>query len=96
MQLLPSTAREMKIDDIQKLEPNIHAGVKYDRYIIDTYFDDTSIDDFNKTLFAFAGYNAGPNRISRLRDATQKRKPDLNVWFGNVELVVPEKSALNR
>jgi membrane-bound lytic murein transglycosylase MltF len=59
--------------------------------IIDTYFDDASIDDFNKTLFAFAGYNAGPNRISRLRDATQERKLDPNVWFGNVELVVSEK-----
>jgi len=91
MQVLPSTAREMKIDNIQKLEPNIHAGVKYVRYIIDTYFDDASIDDFNKTLFAFAGYNAGPNRISRLRDATQERKLDPNVWFGNVELVVSEK-----
>jgi membrane-bound lytic murein transglycosylase MltF len=91
MQLLPSTAREMKIDDIQKLEPNIHAGAKYVRYIIDTYFDDASIDDFNKTLFAFAAYNAGPNRISRLRNATQERELDPNVWFGNVELVVSEK-----
>jgi len=91
MQLLPSTAGEMQIDNIQELESNIHAGVKYVRYIIDTYFDNDSIDDFNKTLFAFAAYNAGPSRISRLRDVTQKRKLDPNIWFGNVELVVSEK-----
>jgi membrane-bound lytic murein transglycosylase MltF len=91
MQLLPSTAREMKIDNVHELEANIHAGVKYVRFIIDSYFDNVSIDDFNKTLLAFAAYNAGPNRISRLRDTTQKRNLDPNVWFGNVELVVSEK-----
>jgi len=91
MQLLPSTAKELKVGNIYELEPNIHAGAKYVRFIIDSYFDDDSIDDLNKTLFAFAAYNAGPNRIFRLRDATRERRLDPNVWFGNVEQVVSEK-----
>ena len=35
--------------------------------IATTYFDDQAIDQVNKTLFTFASYNAGPNRIARLR-----------------------------
>ena len=48
---------------------NIHAGVKMLRNIDDTYFNDPKIDRLNKTLFVFASYNAGPNRIARLRKA---------------------------
>jgi membrane-bound lytic murein transglycosylase MltF len=45
----------------------------------------------NKTLMAFASYNAGPNRIKTLRQETAKRGLDPNVWFNNVERVVAEK-----
>ncbi len=41
----------------------------------------------NKTLFVFASYNAGPNRIARLRKEAAEMGLDPNVWFGNVELV---------
>jgi membrane-bound lytic murein transglycosylase MltF len=91
MQVRPSTARELKVGDVYQLEPNVHAGVKYIRVIIDTYFADDAVDDLNKTLFAFAAYNAGPNRIRRLRGATRERKLDPDTWFGNVELVVAQR-----
>jgi membrane-bound lytic murein transglycosylase MltF len=42
----------------------------------------------NKTLFTFASYNAGQNRIVRLRKQAQAEGFDPNVWFGNVELMV--------
>jgi membrane-bound lytic murein transglycosylase MltF len=42
----------------------------------------------NKTLFTFASYNAGPNRIVRLRKKAQADGLDQNKWFGNVELEV--------
>jgi membrane-bound lytic murein transglycosylase MltF len=45
-------------------------------------------DRLNKTLFVFASYNAGPNRIARLRKQAQAQGLDPNVWFDNVELVV--------
>jgi len=91
MQLLPSTVRELQVGDIHDLEANIHGAAKYIRFIIDRYFADQPMDDLNKTLFAFAAYNAGPNRIATLRDSTRKRRLNPNVWFGNVELVVSEK-----
>ena len=42
----------------------------------------------NKGLFAFASYNAGPNRIEELRRIARERGLDPNVWFNNVELIV--------
>ena len=32
------------------------------RFMMDEYFNDASLDRINKGLFAFASYNAGPNR----------------------------------
>jgi membrane-bound lytic murein transglycosylase MltF len=56
------------------------------------YFNDPKIDSVNKTLFVFASYNAGPNRIVRLRKEASDMGLDPNVWFGNVELVAGNSS----
>jgi membrane-bound lytic murein transglycosylase MltF len=88
MQLLQSTANSVGIPNIYDVENNIHAGVKYLRLIRDQYFDDPGLDDMNRGLFAFAAYNAGPTRISRLRRKADSMGLDSNVWFDNVEMVV--------
>ena len=93
MQVLPSTAadRNVGIPDIEKLENNIHAGTKYLRFVVDRYFQDPSIDRINRMLFAFAAYNAGPARISDLREKTAKMGLDPNVWFHNVEMAAAKE-----
>jgi membrane-bound lytic murein transglycosylase MltF len=93
MQLLPSTAadKSVGIPDIHVAEQNVHAGIKYMRWIRETYFNDDDVDDVNKTLFSFASYNAGPNRIRRLRNKTAERGLDPNVWFNNVEIIAAEE-----
>lgn len=58
------------------------------RVIEDKYLNDPKIDSSNKTLLAFASYNAGPNRIASLGEESGKQGLDPNQWFGNVELVV--------
>jgi membrane-bound lytic murein transglycosylase MltF len=90
MQVMPATARDkaIGIPDIERLESNIHAGIKYNRWIADNYFNDPGIDERNRALFAFAGYNAGPNRIARLREKAAQAGLDPNVWFNNVEVIV--------
>ncbi|MDH5222632.1 MAG: transporter substrate-binding domain-containing protein [Betaproteobacteria bacterium] len=88
MQLLPSTGKAMGVGDIRKLEPNIHAGAKYLRRLMDRYFDDPEMDEQNRTLFAMAGYNAGPTRVSQLRREAGRRGLDAHVWFDNVEVTV--------
>jgi membrane-bound lytic murein transglycosylase MltF len=91
MQVMPATGKELDVGDITLTDSNIHAGVKYIRFMIDQYFKDESMDDLNKGLFAFASYNAGQGRIRRLRKEAEKRGLDPNVWFNNVELVAAEK-----
>ena len=92
MQVMPTTAKDKNvgIPDIHQTEPNIHAGVKYLRFLVNQYFDEPGIDKLNRHLFAFAAYNAGPNRISRLRTEAAAKGLDPNKWFNNVELVVAE------
>ena len=41
-----------------------------------------------KEIFAFAAYNAGPNRIRRLRAKAAEQGYDPRIWFQNVEVVV--------
>ena len=91
MQLMPETGKQMGVGDISQLEPNIHAGVKYLKFVEDTYFADAPMDPMVKALFAFASYNAGPNRIQELRKEAARRGYDPNRWFQNVEYVVAEK-----
>jgi membrane-bound lytic murein transglycosylase MltF len=90
MQVLPqyAAAKPISIPDVRDPENNIHAGAKMLAQITKTYFNDPGIDQLNKTLFTFASYNAGPNRIVRLRKQAQDQGLDPNKWFGNVELVV--------
>jgi membrane-bound lytic murein transglycosylase MltF len=91
MQVMPATGKELKVGDIRLTEPNINAGVKYIRFMVDQYFKKEPMDDLNRGLFAFASYNAGPGRIRQLRREAQKQGLDPNVWFNNVELVAAQK-----
>lgn len=91
MQVMPATGGDMKVGDIVELDNNIHAGVKYMRYVIDTFFDDPAVDPLNRMLFAFASYNAGPGRVRGLRKTASERGLDPNVWFNNVEHIAAEK-----
>jgi membrane-bound lytic murein transglycosylase MltF len=91
MQVMPSTGKELGVGDITRVESNIHAGVKYIRWMIDQYYDKEPMTKLDKALFAFASYNAGAGRIAKLRGEAGKRGLDPNVWFQNVEYVAAEK-----
>jgi membrane-bound lytic murein transglycosylase MltF len=87
MQVMPATGKELGVGDITKLEPNIHAGVKYMRFMIDQYYAKEPMDQLNKGLFTFASYNAGPGRVRQLRREAEKQGLNPNVWFNNVERI---------
>ncbi len=91
MQVMPATGKDMRVGDINQLEPNIHAGVKFLRSMMDEYYANEPMDRFNKTLFTFASYNAGPGRVGQLRNIAARRGLDPNLWFNNVELIAAEK-----
>jgi membrane-bound lytic murein transglycosylase MltF len=91
MQLMPATGKEMSVGSITQAEANVHAGAKYMRLLIDHYLTDATFDEQNRTLFAFACYNAGPNRIAQLRKEAKGNGLDENVWFDNVERVAAHR-----
>jgi membrane-bound lytic murein transglycosylase MltF len=91
MQVMPATGKDLGVGDIRQIDPNIHAGVKYFRFMMDTFYKDEPMDELNKGLMTLASYNAGPGRMRQLRAETARRGLNPNVWFGNVERVTSER-----
>lgn len=96
MQVLPSTARDPNIDitNLHLPADNIHAAAKYMRFVLDTFFQGARLDPFNRAMFAFAAYNAGPAKVAKLRRLAASRGLDPDRWFGQVELVAAEQVGL--
>ena len=88
MQVMPQTAKDpnVAVENIHQLEPNIHAGVKYLRFLRDRYFSGPELSPLDRTLFTFAAYNAGPGNVIKARKRAEKMGLDPNVWLDNVEI----------
>jgi len=91
MQVMPATGKELKVGDIHQTDSNVHAGVKYIRFMIDQYFANEPMDRLNRGLFAFAAYNCGPGRLAQLRREAAAAGLDKNVWFNNVERIAEKR-----
>jgi hypothetical protein len=57
MQLMPQTAKDLKVANSFDPQDNIRGGVRYLRFLLDTFHGDTSL--------ALAAYNAGMNKVAR-------------------------------
>jgi membrane-bound lytic murein transglycosylase MltF len=92
MQVNPklAAADPINVKNVTTADNNILAGVKMLHDIEQRYFDDPNLKNPDKTMMVFASYNAGPNRIARLRKQAGDRGLDPNKWFNNVELVVAQ------
>jgi membrane-bound lytic murein transglycosylase MltF len=69
MQVMPPTGKGTERGRHHQVD-NIHAGVKYMRFMMDEYKDEP-MDNLNK-LMTFAAYNAGPGRVTT-QARTEKR-----------------------
>jgi membrane-bound lytic murein transglycosylase MltF len=94
MQVMPATGSDLGVGDVTLADANIHAGTKYMSQLMTKYFPDAKFSDSDRTLFAFASYNAGPGRIARLRKEAEKRHLDPDKWFNNVEIIAAERVGL--
>ena len=94
MQLMPATGKEMGVGSISVAESNVHAGAKYLDTLMSKYFSDAHFSASDRSLFAFASYNAGPANIAKMRKIAAERGLDPDKWFNNVEIVVAEKIGL--
>uniref|UniRef100_Q025D7 Lytic transglycosylase, catalytic n=1 Tax=Solibacter usitatus (strain Ellin6076) TaxID=234267 RepID=Q025D7_SOLUE len=93
MQIKPSTAAADPIDitGIEKIDRNIEAGAKYLRHMVSHYYAKEPMDQITRGLFALASYNAGPDRIERLRSVAAAEGYDPNLWFNNVEFIAARR-----
>lgn len=93
MQVMPATAagRPLYIKNIHNVDNNVHAGVKYMRFLIDEYFQGPEIDTLNCHLFALAAYNCGPGRVAQLRRKAKAKGLNENLWFNNVEIIAAQE-----
>lgn len=57
MQLMPGTARSLKVSNSFDPKDNVEGGVKYLRFLLDTFHGDVSL--------AVAAYNAGLNKVAK-------------------------------
>ena len=57
-------------------------------------FPDAKFSELDRTLFTFASYKSGPDKVSQMRKEAAKRGLDPNQWFNNVELVTAENSGV--
>ena len=85
---MPTTAASapVNIPKIDTEDANIHAGVRMIHFLVEDYFKEEGLDQFNRTLFAIAAYNAGPAKITKCRQVAKEMGYDPNKWFGNVEV----------
>jgi membrane-bound lytic murein transglycosylase MltF len=91
MQIMPETGKELAVGDIHQLEPNIHGGAKYMNQLMTRYFADANFTEQERTLFAFASYNAGPGAIAKMRKRAANEGLDPDKWFDNVEVVTARR-----
>ncbi len=75
MQLMPATGAEMKVGDVKVTEANIHAGTKYMDQLMTRYFRDAKFSEANRSLFAFAAYNAGPGSNRQHAQGSHQAQP---------------------
>ncbi|MGC4116018.1 MAG: transglycosylase SLT domain-containing protein [Myxococcales bacterium] len=84
LQVMPATAKELKIDDVADPEKGILAGTKLlSRYA--KLFTAPEVKEKDRMRFALAAYNCGPGHVHDARRLAADLKLNPNKWFGNVE-----------
>ena len=88
MQVMPATARDARvaIRDIDKLDRNIEAGMKYLRAVIDEYYADEPMSKMDKMLFALAS----ALRLARFNTLIDDERPK---WQSDFFMGVPTPAA---
>lgn len=83
MQVLPQTAEEFGLSDLDDPETAIHAGVRYLHWVRGRFEEELHVRD--RMWFALAAYNAGPGHVRDARRIAAKMGLNPNRWFDNVE-----------
>ena len=86
MQLIPTTADLLGVENTEHPETSINAGIRYLDYLRGKFDENLLLED--RMWFALASYNAGYGRVKHGRQLAEEMGLDKNKWFDNVELAM--------
>ncbi|NND10069.1 MAG: transglycosylase SLT domain-containing protein, partial [Flavobacteriaceae bacterium] len=83
MQVMPTTASELKIKDISNPEESIRGGTSYLAQMYNRFTD--IVDDHERIKFAMASYNCGYGHVKDAQRLASEYGLDPTIWTGHVE-----------
>jgi len=83
MQIMPVTAVELGIENLDDPEAAIHAGIRYLDWVRNRFEPQLRVQD--RMWFTLAAYNAGPGHVRDARRLAGEIGLNSNLWFENVE-----------
>ncbi|MCW1248230.1 transglycosylase SLT domain-containing protein, partial [Pseudomonas sp. SAICEU22] len=91
MQITPSAAQRVGVNNIQDLDANVQAGAKYLAMIRRKFFASPKLNERERMAFVLAAYNMGPERVQGMRAEARRRGLNPNQWFFQVERIAMEQ-----
>ncbi|MDQ0125698.1 membrane-bound lytic murein transglycosylase MltF [Pseudomonas lini] len=91
MQITPSAAQRVGVNNIQNLDANVQAGAKYLALIRRKFFSSPKLNERERMAFVLAAYNMGPERVQGMRAEARRRGLNPNQWFFQVERIAMEQ-----
>jgi membrane-bound lytic murein transglycosylase MltF len=91
LQITPSTAQRVGVDNIHNVDGNVLAGAKYLALIRRKFFSSPRFNERERMAFVMAAYNLGPERVEAMRAEAGRRGLNPYQWFFQVERVANEQ-----
>lgn len=94
LQITPSAARRVGVDNIQNVDNNVQAGAKYLALIRRKFFSSNKLNERERMAFTLAAYNMGPERVQAMRKEAKRRGLNPDQWFFQTERIAMEQMGM--
>jgi len=94
LQITPSAAKRVGVNDIQSTDNNVQAGAKYLALIRRKFFAGPKFNERERMAFTLAAYNLGPERVQGMRQEARRRGLNPDQWFFQTERVAMEQAGM--
>ncbi|MFJ7883464.1 transglycosylase SLT domain-containing protein [Pseudomonas sp. NPDC096917] len=95
LQITPSAAQRVGVNDIKNVDNNVQAGAKYLAMIRRKFFSSPKLNERERMAFVLAAYNMGPERVQAMRAEARRRGLNPNQWFFQVERIAMEQVGMS-
>lgn len=86
MQLMPSTAQELGVEDMNDPHQNLSGGIRYLKQLYDQW--ESIPDSIQRLKFTFASYNCGIHHVYDAQTLAERKGLESKVWDENVEKAI--------